>query len=150
MEDSDAISLEQIRLFLAASEGTVRFVGTGRAEVYAWIERTLVRHHYPALSRPERGLVRRYISRMTGLSRAQVTRLIGRYAVQGRVKAASYQRRKFAARYTKADVELLAYVDRSHGNLSGPATRHILVREYREYGQAAFERLAQISVAQIY
>jgi hypothetical protein len=41
-------------------------------------------------------------------------------------------------------------VDRSHGNLSGPATKHILQREHHEYGQAAFERLAQISVAQIY
>ncbi len=36
------------------------------------------------------------------------------------------------------------------GNLSGPATKRILEREYSEYGQAAFERLAQISVAQIY
>lgn len=150
MDDADAISLEQIRVFLAASEGTVQFAGGRRPEVYAWTERTLVRHHYAALSRPERGVVRQYISRMTGLGRAQVTRLIGRYAAHGRVKAASYQRRKFAARYTKADVELLAYVDQSHGNLSGPATKHILLREHREYGQAAFARLSQISVAQIY
>ncbi len=87
---------------------------------------------------------------MTGLSRAQVTRLIASYTASGRVKAAGYQRRKFAHRYTKADVELLAYVDKSHGNLSGPATKRILEREYSEYGQAAYERLAQISVAQIY
>ena len=66
------------------------------------------------------------------------------------MKAAPYQRRKFAARYTKADVELLAYVDKSHGNLSGPATRRILEREYSEYGQSVYERLAGISVAQIY
>jgi hypothetical protein len=57
---------------------------------------------------------------MTGLSRAQVTRLIASYADTGHVKAAPYQRRKFGARYTKADVDLLAYVDKSHGNLSGP------------------------------
>ena len=47
-------------------------------------------------------------------------------------------------------MELLAYVDKSHGNLSGPATRQILEREYSEYGQAAYVRLAYISVAQIY
>jgi hypothetical protein len=87
---------------------------------------------------------------MTGLSRAQVTRLIAGYADSGRVKAVPYQRRKFAARYTKADVDLLAYVDKSHANLSGPATKRILEREYSEYGQAAFERLAQLSVAQLY
>jgi hypothetical protein len=150
IDDSEAISLEQIRVFLAASDGTVRFAGRRREEVYEWTERTLVRHQYAGLNRPEKGLVRQYIGCMTGLSRAQITRLIGRYTAHGRVKATSYQRRKFAARYTKADVELLAYVDQSHGNLSGPATRRILQREYSEYGQVAFERLSQISVAQIY
>jgi transposase InsO family protein len=87
---------------------------------------------------------------MTGLSRAQVTRLIAAYAGTGRVQAAPYVRRKFAKRYTRADVELLAYVDKSHGNLSGPATKRILEREYSEYGQSVYARLAGISVAQIY
>ena len=104
----------------------------------------------PALNRIEKGLVRLYLARMTGLSRAQVTRLVTGYADTGRVKAAVYQRKKFASRYTKADVELLAYVDKGHGNLSGPATKRILEREHSEYSQSAFERLAGISVAQIY
>jgi len=149
MDDSEATSLEQIRVFLAGSS-EVRFAGHCRDEVYVWTERILLRHHYPAQPRRGKGLLRRYIARMTGLSRAQVTRLIASYVVSGRVKTAPYQRRKFASRYTKSDVELLAYVDRSHGNLSGPATKRILEREYQEYGQAAFERISQISVAQIY
>jgi hypothetical protein len=149
MDDTEATSLEQIRAFLAGSGG-MRFAGQHRDEVYAWTERTLVRQQYSGLNRPEKGLVRRYIARMTGLSRAQVTRLIAGYAGSGRVKAAQYQRTKFATRYTKADVELLAYVDKSHGNLSGPATKRILEREHSEYGQSVYERLAGISVAQIY
>jgi hypothetical protein len=32
--------------------------------VYAWTERTLVQHQYASLSRLEKGLVRRYVSRM--------------------------------------------------------------------------------------
>lgn len=149
MDDTEATSLEQIRAFLAGS-GEVRFAGQCREEIYAWTERTLVRHHYSALGRRDKGLMRRYIARMTGLSRAQLTRLITRYGETGQVKAASYQRQKFATRYTKSDVELLAYVDKSHGNLSGPATKRILEREHSEYGQAAYERVAGISVAQIY
>ena len=149
MDDSEATSLEQVRAFLAGS-GEVRFTGQRRGEVYGWVERTLVRFQYAGLGRRDKGLVRRYLARLSGLSRAQVTRLIASYAASGTVKAVSYQRRRFAARYTCADVELLAYVDRSHGNLSGPATRRILEREYGEYGQAAFERLSRISVAQIY
>jgi hypothetical protein len=149
MDDSEATSLEQIRAFLAGSD-ELRFAGQRREEVYAWTEQTLVRHRYPALNRMEKGLVRLYVARMTGLSRAQVTRLIAGYTDTGRVKAAIYQRKKFASRYTKADVELLAYVDKGHSNLSGPATKRILEREYTEYSQSAFERLASISVAQIY
>jgi hypothetical protein len=99
-------------------------------EIYAWTQQTLLRHQYAAPSRLEKGLLHLYVARLTDLSRAQVTRLIASYAETGHVKAAPQQRRKFAARYTKADLELLAYVDRSHGNLSGPATNgdgHIVV-----------------------
>ena len=149
MDDTDATSLEQIRAFLAGSE-EVRFAGQRRAEVYGWVEKTLVRLQYASLAKPDKGLVRRYLSRMTGLSRAQVTRLIALQRRTGRVKATAYQRTKFASRYTPADVELLAYVDKAHGNISGPATRHILQREYSEYGQAAYVRLSSISVAHLY
>jgi len=149
MDDSEAGSLEQIRAFLAGS-GEVRFAGVQRAEVYAWVERTLLRHQYAGLGRADKGVVRQYVARMTGLGRAQVTRLIAGYRKTGRVKAVQYQRTKFATHYTAADVRLLAYVDQAHGNLSGPATKRILEREYSEYGQAVYQRLAQISVAQIY
>jgi transposase InsO family protein len=149
MDDSEATSLEQIQAFLAGS-GRVRFAGQRREEVYGWAERTLVRHQYVSLDRAGRGLLRSYIARMTGLSRAQVTRLIGAFRRTGRVKAAAYQRTRFPKRYTAADVTLLAYVDKAHGNLSGPATRRILEREYCDYGQAAYQRLASISVAHLY
>jgi len=149
MDDSEATSLEQIRAFLAGS-GEVRFAGQEREEVYGWVEKTLVLHQYASLNRTGKGLLRRYIGRMTGLSRAQVTRLIAGYLNTGRVTAVVYQRARFSSYYTAYDVELLAYVDKAHGNLSGPATRRILEREYVEYGQSVFERLAAISVAHLY
>ena len=138
-----------MRAFLAGS-GEVRFAGLRREEVYVWVEQTLVRHEYAGLDRPGKGLVRCYLARMTGLSRAQVTRLITGYCTTGGVQAAPYQRTKFVTRYTSSDMDLLAYVDKAHGNLSGPATKRILEREYGEYGQAAYQRLSGISVAHLY
>ena len=149
MDDSQAKSLEQIRALVAANS-VVRFAGQRREEVYGWVERTLVRHEYAGLARPDKGVVRRYIAQMTGLSRAQVARLIAGYRGTGRVVVVPYQRARFPKTYTAADVELLAYVDRAHANLSGPATQHILQREHHEYGQAAYQRLAGISVAHLY
>ncbi len=149
MDDSQATSLEQIRALVTANQA-VQFAGQLRAEVYDWVERTLVRHQYAGLRKPDKGVLRRYLAQMTGLSRAQVTRLITAYQQTGQVIAVPYQRMRFPTVYTAADVALLAYVDRAHGNLSGPATRRILEREHHAYGQAAYQRLAAISVAHLY
>jgi hypothetical protein len=95
-----------------------------------------------------RGLLRRYVAKMTGRSRAQVTRLIGREPSE--VKAVVYRRHQFPSRFARADIELLAKVDEAHETLSGPATRKILEREWEIYKHADYERLAKISVAHIY
>jgi transposase InsO family protein len=149
MDDTKWMSLEQVRAFLVGAE-PVEFTGRGRTEVYRWVERMLVHYEYACQGKADKGLLRCYAGKMTGLSRAQVTRLIAAYTATGRVKATEYKRHRFATRYTKGDVTLLAYVDKAHGNLSGPATRRILEREYKLHGIAAYERLARISSAQIY
>ena len=136
-------------MFLEASE-KVRFEGEKRAEIYGWVSRLLGEQQYGEQSRGCRGLLRRYVEKLTGLSRAQVTRLIGRYLKSGEVTEASYRRRQFPQHYTRADIELLASVDKAHETLSGSATKRILEREYSEYGHAEFERLADISVAHLY
>lgn len=149
MQQAEWLSLEQIRAFSEASE-EVHFEGEEREEIYGWIGRTLQLHGYRQRSRADRGLLRRYVEKLTGLSRAQVTRLIGRYLQRGEVKETSYRRRRFPQRYTRADIELLASVDEAHETLSGPATKRILEREHREYGKPEYERLAGISVAHLY
>jgi transposase InsO family protein len=149
MDDSKWLSLEQIRAFLTGAE-PVEFAALGRKEIYGWVEQMLVGHEYARKGKADKGLLRRYVEKMTGLSRAQVTRLIAAYVATGRVRVTAYQRHRFTARYTRSDVDLLAYVDKAHDNLSGPATRRILEREYQVHGIAAYERLARISPAQIY
>jgi len=143
------LSLEGIRRFVEASE-EIRFEGANRGQVYGWVERVLVEHEYAQQGKVGRGLLRRYIEKMTGLSRAQVTRLIARYAASGRVQPTLYRRRRFPERFTRADIELLASVDEAHETLSGPATRRILEREVQLYGRQQYARLATISVAHLY
>ena len=72
------LGLEQIQVFLDASE-EIQFEGKRRSEVYDWIARLLRQQGYRTQGKVVRGLLRRYVAKMTGLSRAQVTRLIGRY-----------------------------------------------------------------------
>ena len=135
--------------FVEASE-EIRFESKNQEQVYGWLERVLVEQEYARQGKAARGLVRRYMEKMTGLSRAQVTRLIARYTASGRVQPTVYRRRRFVERYTRADIELLASVDEAHETLSGPATRRILEREVQLYGKQEYARLAAISVAHLY
>ena len=74
MRNGEKLSLEQIRAFLEAS-AEVEFAAKNRQEVYDWMSRTLGEHGYGKQSRAVKGLLRAYLMKMTGLSRAQVTRL---------------------------------------------------------------------------
>ena len=149
MWNAESLSQEQIREFLRSSQA-IEFAGCGRNEKYVWVECVLRAQHYGELGKRERGVVRAYVEKVTGLSAAQTTRLIRAFLDDGVVRPVAYQRHRFATRYTAEDIALLAEVDRAHERLSGPATRHILQREYEQYGKQGYERLAKISVAHLY
>jgi transposase InsO family protein len=149
MEEARPMSLEEIQAFLEASE-EIRFEGRNRKEVYCWVKQTLSRQQYQNQGKAQKGLLRSYLAKMTGLSRAQSTRLIGQYLAQGSIEEKTYRRRRFPSLYTRRDIELLAEVDEAHETLSGPATQKILYREFHEFGNSGYQRLAQISMGHIY
>jgi hypothetical protein len=91
MENTEKLSLEQIRAFLQASQ-EVGFQATRRHEIYEWVTRTICYQEYWKQKRTTKGLLRQYIATMTGLSRAQVTRLIARYKDYGQVQERGYRR----------------------------------------------------------
>ncbi len=149
MSEAEKLSREQIEAFLEGSQEH-RFRGKHRAEVYAWITRTMRVQQYRKQGKRMRGLLKRYMEKTTGRSRTQMTLLVAQYMEHSEVQAASYRRHSFQSRFTRADIELLAQVDEAHETLSGPATKKILEREFREYGHAGYQRLAGISVAHLY
>ena len=105
MQNGERLGLEQLRAFLEATD-EVRFEGIERAEVYAWISRTLCEQEYWKQAKGTKGLLRGYVQKMTGLSRSQVTRLIAAYLATGTVRERSYRRQRFAKRYTASDIAL--------------------------------------------
>lgn len=149
MRNAESLSREQIREFLRSSQA-IEFAGCGRNEKYAWVEQVLGAQNYGELCKRERGVVRAYVEKVTGLSVAQTTRLIRAFLDHGVVRATPYQRHRFRTLYTVEDIALLAEVDRAHERMSGPATRYILQREYEQYGNKQYERLAKISVGHLY
>jgi hypothetical protein len=122
MSEAKKLSEEQIEAFLKGSQEH-RFQGKGREEVYEWITPTLRVQEYRKQGKRMRGLLKRYLQKMTGGSRPRITILVARYMEHRR---SSYRRHSFPSRYTRGDIELLAETDEAHEILAGPATRQIL------------------------
>jgi len=149
MTDARVMSIDELKAFLSSS-GAFTFTGSSRVEIYAWIERALRSYRYPSRPRSEKGLIRRYMRKMTGISASQLTRLIAQFRSSGHVRIQPYQRHRFPTKYTREDQLLLADVDNANERLSGKATVAIFKREYNLFGKNKFQRLSKISVAHLY
>ena len=149
MNDKQLATLAQLQAFL---DGTVAVdFSVAAEERYNFIARTVCRFGYRRLRRVEKAVVLRFLERVSGYSRQQLTRLVKRGGERGPLTQ-RYQgsRTSFARTYTHADVLLLAATDALHGTLSGLATKKLMERACHVFGDARYERLAGLSVAHLY
>lgn len=149
MDDKQIRTLEQVKQFVESSR-RIEFNGLNLKEKYRWTEEVLKKFKYARLKKAGKGVIIQYIGKVTGYSRAQVNRLIWRYQQSGKIKPTEYSRHRFPQKYTLAEVALISRTDELHGWLSGPATKKILERAYRVYGDIKFQNLSEISVSQLY
>ena len=84
MNNQKLTTIQQVTEFLAGSE-RLEFKGISKAERYQWIERELVRFTYIQRGKADKGMIRRYLEKMSGYSRAQVCRLIKQYKKAGKI-----------------------------------------------------------------
>lgn len=143
-------NLEQVRSFLTGT-APVPFATPTHQDRYHWVAHSLKQFDYPRLRRVDRGLVVRFLGKVTGYSRAQLTRLIAQWRARGKLS----DRRgppavPFAKRYGASELRLLAELDSLHGTLSGPATKKLAERAFTLYQQPQYETLAAISVSHLY
>src|SRR5713101_8452153 len=134
MQNIERLTTDQIREFVEGSR-SIGFSAPKREAIYEFIERVLKSQQYRRISRGQKGIVRRFLVKMTGLSRAQLTRWIGRWMKTRRVKRKPACQPSFPRRYTTADIALLAGVDAAHEDLSGPAIRRVMQREHEVLGR---------------
>ena len=151
MNEAQVRTLEQVRSVLEGTQALEFRRAQDDEGRYGWVDSVLRRFDYRQLPRPARGLMLIYLQRLSGYSRAQVTRLVSRWMAGKRlVKQYRAPEHAFARRYTGADVVLLAEVDRAMNTLSGPATACVLRRQRDVFGDARFVRLGSISVGHLY
>lgn len=143
-------TLDQLQAFIDGSQALDLEI-QNRQQAYRFISETLRHFHYPRRTRAEKGLLRRYMIKVTGLSRAQVARLIQQQQRTGRLQDRRGPPAKpFRRRFTDADIRLLAELDTLHGTLSGNATRKLCERAWQLFGDTRYERLATVSHGHLY
>ena len=151
LNDQQLQTLTQLQAFL---DGTALVdFALAADERYAFISRTLRRFEYARLRRSDKAVVLRFLERVSGYSRQQLTRLVRRALEHPPARLTTRyhaSRSSFTSVYTPADVLLLAQTDTLHGTLSGPATKKLMERAWAVFHDPGYERLARISVAHLY
>lgn len=150
MDETRIQTLEDVRQFLLGGVETALVLHGSKDDVYRWIEHTLVRFRYIWLGKRNKGLVLRYIERLSGYSRQHVSKLVSKHRKTGRVRRSQRTVNGFATKYTRADIVLLAEMDRLVDDASGTMVKTFCQRMLHVYGDQRFVRIAGISVSHLY
>jgi len=149
MNDSHIGSITQIKEFLKVAK-VIEFKGVSLKERYAWIETVLIRFEYFRSSKKNKSILKKYMMQMTGYSDAQITRLIAKKKLTGKIVSGASRKHRFPVKYTTDDIALLIETDNAHSRLSGPATKRIFERQCLEFKDARYGKLKDISSSHIY
>ena len=128
----------------------MKFTALSKKEKYQWIDEVLTKFKYFSLSKKDKGIVRKYIRKMTGMSAAQTTRVIAQKRKIGKVFLSSKKKNSFARIYNVKDISLLVKTDNLHNRMSGQATKKILENECEIHGKNEYRNIAKISVSHLY
>jgi hypothetical protein len=114
---------------------------------HRFIERVLRRLWLCATQGASKGVLLRYLERITRLSCQQVTRLVRQYRQDEMLSHRPCPPRYvFLRRFTTTDVAAPADMDALHGTYHiWPGTKKLMERAFLVFTDARFERLAEIS-----
>lgn len=143
-------TIEQMEAFLTGSQPIAFAVSGSKDERYQFVEKLLMRFNYGRLKRREKGVVIRFLRKVSGYSRQQLTRMIHRYLEQGELKRQQKTVNGFGKFYTREDIQRLAQLDQRHDTPNGMMVKKLCERAYHQFDDLNYERLSHISVAHIY
>jgi transposase InsO family protein len=150
MKLEDLKTVSQLTEFLTGTQAVAFSVLSDKDERYRWIGGELIRFRYMTLGKREKGVVVRYLMKVSGYSRQQMTRLIAQYRKSGRIERQQRTVRGFATKYTARDIQLLVEMDKRHDTPCGHRIKKLCERAYEIYGEAEYANLASISISHLY
>lgn len=150
MKLEDLVSISQLSEFLSGTQA-VAFSVVGNKDVcYRWIQAELVKFSYLILLKQDKGVVIRYLMKVSGYSRQQITRLINQYRKTGRIQRRQRTVAGFKKKYTENDIRLLATMDERHETPCGQAIKKLCERAWQLFGEEEYAALSSISIGHLY
>lgn len=143
-------TVADIESFLVGNQSVAFGVASSKDERYEFVEGILKRFAYSRLKRRDKGVVIRFLRKITGYSRQQLTRMIDRYKESGALRRFQKTTNGFEKHYTDEDIRLLAELDKRHDTPNGLMVKKLCERAYHEFEELSYRRLSAISVAHIY
>ena len=151
MNVSKLNSIERIEEFLAGTTEIVFGACDDGSDLRNFVTLVMKQFSYARREKKERGILFAYMERVTGYSRAHLSRLILQYRDTKTLKQKTRaSRTSFTYKYGTEDVALLAQTDRLHDTLSGPATKVLFIRALTLFGDIRFANLVDLSVSHLY
>lgn len=150
MQDDNVVSINQIEEFLKLNNDATKFLAENKVERNLWIENVLAKFKYFSCVKKEKTIVKKYIAKMTGLSKTQTKKLIAKKRKFGKIIIAYSNCRRFPKIYNARDIALLIKTDNLHERMSGPAIKDILKREFNVFKKQEYENISKISASHIY
>ena len=143
-------TLGSIRKFLKGNQRVAFSVLGSKPERYQFIRKTLVNFVYSKASKPDKGLLRQYLSKITGYSPSQLSRLISKHKKTGKVDWKPATNNGFCQKYSHKDIESLVAIDERHDRPCGQTIKVLCQRAVDLFDEKEYENLANISVSHIY
>jgi len=143
-------TVEALEAFLQGNQPVAFSVLGDKTERYTFIRKTLVTISYINLSKKDKGVVIRYLLKMTDYSRQQLTRLIKQYTQTGKINWTPCRNNGFAKKYTDKDIILLAKTDERHDTPCGHTVKKLCERAYDMFDDETYENLSDISISHLY
>ena len=150
MKLEDLATIDQLSEFLSGTQAVAFSIIQDKDACYRWIQGTLHKFQYRKLGKRDKGILIRYLMKISGYSRQQITRLITQYRKTGKCKRRQRTMAGFARKYTHRDIRLLAAMDERHDTPCGPAVKKLCERAFEVFGQMEYAVLASISVSHLY
>ena len=143
-------TITEMEAFLNGSQAIAFAVSSNKDERYQFVESILKKFRYNQLKRSDKGVVIRFLMKVSRYSRQQLTRMIKRYCEHGALMRHQKTTNGFERRYTDEDICLLAHLDKRHDTPNGLMVKKLCERAYHEFSDETYVRISNISVSHIY